>query len=127
MHESPYYPKGDGCRNDHTHRDPCPGFRLLDLDLHFGMLRCDDTEFLLRDRSHTLGKPITSTRDSQNVEVVLGAFPQRFPQHKNVAAHTATLDRAKSRGEITQPGGFQAYAFSYGYIKALIQAVHTEV
>jgi hypothetical protein len=25
------------------------------------------------------------------------------------------------------PGGFQAFAFSYGYIKALIQAVTSEV
>src|SRR5271167_2084232 len=48
MPEKPKCAGGDGKQEDHSDRNPSPRFRLLDLYLHLGMARANNTEFLLR-------------------------------------------------------------------------------
>jgi hypothetical protein len=64
----------DGKQENHSHRDPSPGFRLLDLYLHFRVVRGDNTEFTLWYKVHSLGKTISSAGHRNDVLAILRAL-----------------------------------------------------
>ena len=91
MQEKPERPGSDSKQENHRHRDPSPRFRLLDLYLHLGVARGNNSQFVLRHQVHVLSQTIPSAGHRNDVPVVLGALAQRLAQHKDVAAEIGLL------------------------------------